>query len=238
MGDQVRLTPGGGQPRRSALTLGAALLALFALVVGLLIGRLTAPDDHGSQSPAPRASAPGPSRMVDGVPVGFGHSRAGAVAALLSYSAVLGDPHTLLDPKRRAVVLRLIATDRYASTFQGRGGAALEQARRGPLGQGLATGARTIYLASPIAYRVISYDGQTARIEGWGVSVVGNDQGLTPRASWATTDTLVRWQNRDWRIDSVQSQDGPTPALAGQGPSDAQSFLGRLAGTHGVRHAP
>jgi hypothetical protein len=237
MANRLRGTAGGGPPRRGPLTLGAALLTLLALIVGLLVGRLTAPDDRANQPP-PRASGPGPSRIVDGVPLGYAHSRAGAVAALLNYGVVLGDPHTLLDRARRAMVLRLVATDRYASTFQGRGAAALEQARRGPLGRGLATGARTIYLASPIAYRVISYDGRTARIDGWGVAVVGNDQGLAPSATWATTETVARWQDGDWKIDSVRTHDGPTPALAGQDASDAQTFLGRLAGTRGVRHAP
>jgi len=49
-----------------------------------------------------------------------------AVAALFSDSSVLGDPRTLLEPSRRSRVLSLIATDRYARTFQGRGAAALE----------------------------------------------------------------------------------------------------------------
>jgi len=128
---------------------------------------------------------------------------------LFSDSAVLGDPRTLLDASRRSRVLALIATDRYARTFQGRGGAALDQERRGPLGRGLQTGAQTVYLASPIAYRVVSFTPDAARVIGWGVAVVG----------------------------AVSSQDGPTPALTSS-PGAASAFLDRLGGLQGVRHAP
>jgi hypothetical protein len=152
---------------------------------------------------------------------------------------VLGNPQILLDPSRRAQVLSLIATERYAATFRGPAATALEAVRRGPLGRGLAAGTQTVYLASPIAYRVVSYTDAEAVIEGWGVSIVGNGQGVNPQATWGTTRTTARWENDDWRIDAVRPTAGPTPRLApGQTPSAAGDFLARLNGLHGVRHAP
>ncbi len=240
MSDQVRVLSGGDGSSPARRWLPAVGAILLALIIGLAVGRSTAPDANPTtkQAPAPAASAaPGPSRIVSGVGMGYPRTREGAVAALFSDSAVLGDPRTLLDASRRRRVLDLIATERYARTFQGQGGAALDQARRGPLGRGLQTGAQTVYLASPIAYRVVSFTPDAARVVGWGVAVVGNDQGLAPRATWATSTTDAVWENGDWKIDAVTSQDGPTPALTSS-PSAASAFLDRLGGLHGVRHAP
>ncbi len=240
MSDQVRVLSGGDDASPSRRWLPAVAAVLVALIAGLVVGRATAPDAGTTtrRAPAPAAGAtPGPSRVVSGVGVGYPRTRAGAVAALFSDSAVLGDPRTLLDPSRRSRVISLIATARYARTFQGRGAAALDQERRGPLGRGLRTGAQTVYLASPIAYRVVSFTPDAARVVGWGVAVVGNDRGLAPRATWATSTTDAVWENGDWKIDAVTSQDGPTPALTSS-PSAASMFLDRLGGLQGVRHAP
>jgi hypothetical protein len=207
-----------------------------ALLIGFTVGNATGGPDRMHTVARP---GPGPAREVAGVPRRFAHSREGAVAALLNYGATLGDPQILLNPSRRAQVLSLIATKRYAATFHGRYAAALEAVRRGPLGRGLAAGAQTAYLASPIAYRIVAYADAEAVVEGWGVAIVGNDQGQEPEATWGTTLTTARWENGDWRIDNVRSTAGPTPRLApGQTPSVAGDFLARLSGLRGVRHAP
>src|SRR5213079_3314780 len=107
------------------------------------------------------------------------------------------------------------------------------------LGSGLAVGARTAYLGSPIAYRVVSYTAQRAVVDGWGVSIVGNDQGIRPQAVWGTTRAVARWQGGDWKVDSAHTTNGPTPALAaGRTPSAPGDFLARLSGLNGVRHGP
>lgn len=144
----------------------------------------------------------------------------------------------LLDPRRRAQVLALIATPRYAATFAGAGGQALAQAeRQTALGRGIASGAETVFLAVPIGYRVVSYTPARIRVIGYGLSVVANDQGLSPRATWATTVTDAVWQDGDWRVDAASSTEGPTPAQTAPA-SDAASFLHTLAGARQVHHAP
>ena len=209
---------------------------VIAAVVGFLIGLAVdgAPPQRTVKDPGV-----GPHGSVPGVARGFARTERGAVAALLSHATALGDPRVLLDPRRRADVLSVVATPRYAATYTGRGAAALEATRRGPIGQSLAAGARTAYFGTPIAYRVVSYSATQALVEGWGVSVVGNADGVDPQATWGKTLTSLRWQNGDWRVDSVEAKDGPTPSLAdGQTPSSPADFFARLDGLRGVRHAP
>jgi hypothetical protein len=177
--------------------------------------------------------------LVSGVPIGYAHSSPGAVAALLNYSSVLGNPAVLLNPPHRKTVLAVLATARYAKTFEGSGAAALNAARSNPIDKGIAAGAQTVYFASPIAYRVLSYTPAVAVVQGWGVSIIGNDQGVAPQATWGSTTTTARWVDGDWKIDSVSSTTGPVPALAaGEQPSGAAEFLSGLAGLQQPHHAP
>ncbi|MGD9735955.1 MAG: hypothetical protein AB7V58_10170 [Solirubrobacterales bacterium] len=237
MSDQVRILAGDRGPGRRIPLLAIATVVI-ALITGLVVGRVTAPDHHSTTTtvaPAPDGQA---ARRIGTIPVGYPHTRAGAVAATLNAGAVLGDPRVLLDPDRRTRALSLLATARYAKTFTGSGAAALEQARNAPLGRGLQNGAQTISLTSPLAYRIVAYDGQSAKVVSWGVAVVGNDQGLAPSASWATTTTALRWQDDDWKIDAASSQAGPTPGLDAQRPSSTDAFIAGLSASQGVRHAP
>lgn len=241
MSDGVRVLAGDGTPGRRRPPVPAVAAVVVALVAGLLIGRASAPQ-QGSPS-APKDSSPPiadgqPARRVGTTGVGYPHTRAGAVAATLNAGAALGDPRVLLNTARRTRVLRLIATDRYAKTFTGAGAVALQHAADEPLGRGIRAGAQTISLTSPLAYRVTSYSSAYAQIVSWGVAVVGNDQGLTPSATWATTTTALRWQDGDWKIDAASSTDGPAPGLDGQRPTDAGAFISALSGSQGVHRAP
>ena len=241
MSDGVRILAGDdGGSGRSRLPLLAIGTVVAALVVGLLIGRATAPDHQAPSRPAgsPRAADGQPARRVGAVGAGYPHTRAGAVAATLNGGAALSDPRVLLDAARRTHVLDLIATSRYAKTFTGAGAAALNRAADQPLGRGIRDGAQTISLTSPLAYRVTAYSADAATVLSWGVAVVGNDQGLTPSATWATTTTTLRWQVGDWKIDTARSVDGPTPGPDGQRPTDAGGFISGLSGSQGVHHAP
>lgn len=222
----VRVVAGAPPPRRR-LPIAAALATLGIFVVGGIVGRVTAPRAHRA-GPPPRLG-PGPTRVVTGIPLGFAHSQAGAVAALSADSAVLSEPNTLLDRSRRAHVLRLIATPRYAATFGGAAGAAIDASARA---------LPPVYFSAPIAYRVLAYDGQTATIEGWGVSVAGGASG-PPRATWGTSVTTARWTGGDWKVDASRTTAGPTPALApGVKPSNGTAFVDALSSSHGLHHVP
>src|SRR4051794_35874344 len=103
--EDVRVVARAAGPERRWPVGWLALVAAM-LVVGLALGRATA--GGGAQPCPPRAGDGGTFAA---------HSSDGAVAALLSYSATLDDPHVLLNASRRAQVLAQIATPRYAAAF-------------------------------------------------------------------------------------------------------------------------
>jgi hypothetical protein len=218
--------------------------AVVALVVALVaaagIGRLTAPtgDSLPVPRPAPGAepSALGATRTVAGVPVGYARTREGAVAAMAAYGHVLADPRVQLDDRRRSGVAAAVGTERYAQSL--RDAETVFAARRaGPVGQALRLGARAVFLAVPVAYRIVSYDESTAVIKSWGVAITASDTGLSPQASWGTTTTTAVWERGDWKVDEVSSQPGPAPAGA-DAPSTALAFVDALSGLRTFRHAP
>src|SRR4051812_32581895 len=232
---RVRVVASAAERHRRRAPIRWLLVVLVTAVAAFAVGAATA---GTRRIPDSVAVGPGPMRSLAGIPLGFAHDRAGAVAALLNYGVVLSDPRVLLDQRRRAQVLSLVATPRYSATFN-RAGSAFKRAESSPLGRGLVTGARTAYFATPIAYRVTSYTADRASIEGWGVAVIGNDQGVKPQATWGTTVATAVWQRGDWKIDAVQSTNGPTPANAAAHAASAPAdFLARLNGFSGVRHGP
>jgi pantoate kinase len=82
---------GSGQPRRLGALIPVAVIAM-ALVSGLILGRATA-----TQTVVVRTVplAPGSTRVESGVPVGYGHSQAGAIAAATVYAVSLNGPMLL-----------------------------------------------------------------------------------------------------------------------------------------------
>lgn len=241
MGDEedvrvVASAPDGGDGRRVPAL--AVLGVVVALLVGLLVGRLTAPDNNEGTATAPPGpgTAVGPARSVDGVPVGYARSQDGATAALLNYSVVLS--RLLLDPpERRQTALEAMGTAEFAAETVRRLDRARRAADEGPLGQGLRAGATTLYRGAPLGYRVVRFSAREAVIETWAFGLVANTRGLGPQMTFQTATSTLRWQGGDWKLAASNSRPGPTPAVDADttGPSDFVDGIGRLKG---LRYAP
>jgi len=234
MSDRVRVVGRGGAgaaPDRRPIWWAIALVAVAA---AFLIGRLTG-DDGGS---APPQASAGPANVEAGVPVGYAHSEAGAVAAALNYGAVAARDD-FLTAERRKRVLDLVATPGFAMRFESKAAPAYRLALQGPLGQGLRTGAPTVSLSAPLAYKVVSYTPSRAVIAGWGVAVSGNTAGFKPQIDFQTTRSVLVWRDGDWKLDGGESTPGPAPELAESvQPSSAQKFVDELDAMQSVQYAP
>src|SRR3954468_1237502 len=94
---RVRVVASAAEPHRRRPPIRWLLVILTTGVAAFAIGATTASTRRITDSvPA----GPGPTRSLAGIPVGFSHDRAGAVAALLNYGAVLSAPRVLLDERR------------------------------------------------------------------------------------------------------------------------------------------
>jgi hypothetical protein len=247
----------GGMP--TLLTM--VLLAVVLFLGGMVIGRATMTRETptgaatattaaaATQAPSPAAAATpgtatapaeaaassrvGPRRFESGVGVGYAHSSQGAVAAAANYTRVLSSDLILDTSSRRAAIDTLAAPEarsRLQKTF--------DQAVV-PLRQGLGVGddasgsAQVLLRATPVGWRVDSYDSETAKVAIWVTSVGGSIGGTVPapiREGWGTTTVTLRWVDGDWKQVASTTTDGPVP-IADVAPPTAAGELVDQANT-------
>ncbi len=224
--DQRSAWPAAGLGRFGVLAL-VALVFSGGLVIGRWTGRPAAePASPATQATAAAPAAPGaasatpaqprtaagtsaaspgtlakagPSRLVDGIGVGYAHSRPGAVAAATVYASALQRSMDEAVPLVRKG-LRLPADGPVAS--------------------------RVILRTTPFGWAVDRYDDKTAQVSVWTTGIVGSVTGIAVQQVWATTTIDLKWVGGDWKELGVTSRDAPTPLAPDTGvPSPADAFL-------------
>lgn len=240
--DDVRVVasaPGGGDGRRFSAV--AVLSVVAALLLGLLVGRLTAPDDGGGGPlPRPRGGEAqvGPTRSVDGVPVGYARTRAGAVAAATNFVAVLSSP-AMLDSAQRDAAVRRMATDEFAPRLLEQTAAANRQLASGPLGTGLRQGDATVFQGAQLGYRVVAYSDDRAMVSIWSAAIIANTGAVAPQVGWQTNTFTLAWRDGDWRLDGYRGRSGPTPGTPrGTVLTEGPEFVERVRQFRAYRNVP
>jgi hypothetical protein len=189
---------------RKAAAIGAVL------AVGLLIGRATAPSPQTADG---GAGSPGPSREVAGVPVGYSHTREGAILATARYQQAFANV-SILRPGVLRKRIQAVATPDFALTMLEANSPGTERLASGALGAGVRAHVQTLYVGVPVGYRVLRYSPARARILTWGFTLLGNAAALEPAAYFGTARTDLAWSDGDWKIASTSASFGPTPRLA------------------------
>lgn len=186
--------------KRAALFFGAAAL----LVLAFVIGRLSAPEDEAQPNP-PAAAVPGAELKTN-----YPHSKDGAIVAAAAYQRALANS-AILRPGGLKKRVEAIATPDYADELLKANQPGADRLMAGPLGQGVQQGIPTVYVGIPIAYRVLSYNPDRARIQNWGSTIVGNVSTVEPVAYFGTGTIELVWQDTQWKVASSQAASGPTP---------------------------
>jgi len=222
-----------GFPSRRWLRIGAAVIAALALLlVGTAFGRATA--GSGGRAPAtvstPQSAASvvptwavGATKMDHGVPVGYAHSREGAINAARNYDLALSATPLALDPQAY----------RDASAFLDVPSAREKDAARierslaavAPLITAAHQGHPTRVVPFVLTTRLVSYQDDEAQVVVWGGAVFASDGVTTPQLVMAETTYTLRWLG-DWRTLDDSGAEGPgvkaltTPAQTNSLPVD------------------
>jgi hypothetical protein len=195
---------------------------LAALLLGLLIGRATAPT---RTVPAPVPAQDGGAGTRAGLPVGFPRTPTGAATAVAAYQRSFASP-TILRPGVLRRRIEAVATPDYVAEMVSANSPGEERIAAGPIGVGLAKGLQTLYAAVPVGYRIESFSPQRARILTWGFTLLGNAATVEPAAYFGITHTLLLWSEGEWKIAETRGSFGPTPKLAtAPGPLGAYNVL-------------
>lgn len=209
---------------RRALVVGV----LLTFMVGLAAKTMFFPAEGGRTARVVRAggTSAGPARLEPpGVPVGFGHSKRGALAAAVAY-VQLGDLILSLDAEAAADVLGRVASREAGDAF-----VSSELAGFAQLRDALARGSGPSRLrVGVVATRVDAYSLDRARVRLWRVAVLSRDGMTNPGEQWATVTYDLIWEDGDWKIWSETVLPGPSPAPADERMATPAELDASLAG--------
>jgi hypothetical protein len=221
------------------------LLALVLFSGGLVLGRSTTRTETAAPTAAQpsvtvanppasagapatsvaRASTVGPAHLVDGVGVGWAHSREGAVAAATNYTVALGGT-LMFDPVARDKAIAALAAPEARAALRRALGEAAELTRKGlKLPQGAAAASQAVVVTAPLGHRVERYDHKKARIAIWTTGLAGS-QAVPVTQGYGVTVVDLEWVRGDWKQVNVTSRPAPIPLAPGdEVPSKADAFL-------------
>lgn len=207
----------------AALVAGAMVIGLF---VGLAVG--------GGKDDKSTASGAGPTKVINGVPVGYERSRDGAIQAALGYLGVIGRGVELQSvDRKRAIEAMTLASRLDQVTKELEAGYRFADERFG-----LSSGAKdALFRNGVLGYRVKGYDNQAAEVEIWEVVVAGKEGAVPAGASWERATIELRWAKGDWKLAATSTAAGPSPRATDTA-SETSDVLGVAKEFEGVRYAP
>ncbi|HET7689791.1 MAG TPA: hypothetical protein VFK41_05415 [Nocardioidaceae bacterium] len=158
------------------------------------------------------SEAVGPSFVVDGIGHGWRRDEDGARAAAGSAVSATGAIATAGFITRDDLI-GSIASSGFAGQLADESARQLDELAI-ELGEVGVVPSQLVWAELPLRARVLSFSQDAAAVEVWSVLVVGVPGHGAPRQVWRTVTVGLIWEREDWRVDSWQSEAGPTPALA------------------------
>lgn len=193
---------------------------LVGIAAGVMVGRAFTEESPRQEPSKSGTSLPrgvtGPTDLRNGVPVGYGQSAEGAVAAASNYARVMtgasGDPAAY----RRA--LRTLASPDWLERAEELATNTIDFVRSRYGTDGSAT-------FSPVRYRVAAFSKDLATIDIWGVLVASGPKIEGVDESWLIATVELAWVETDWRVVGQSAAPGPTPELLRTADAQSESIL-------------
>lgn len=189
---------------------------------------------HPSGNPiVVKSDLPGPTQIVNGVPVGYPQTQQGAISAAMNYSQAYGDASMLPDAQRDSVVGLFVASNSQTGERQTLADLHIQVATQ--------LGINHVFAATiPITGKVTSFSSDQAVVRLWtvGFATGPNQKGLIQ--SCGMTDMTLVWENGDWKFSSAEDPGScPTPVPdLDSSPATPDQVWDIVNGTARFFHAP
>ena len=240
---------GDRRPRWRLWVLGV-LGALVVLGAGIGLGRATKADTAStgvssssatssstSTGTAITSASAGPTYTLNGVPLGYSHDQAGAVAAAAAFIEVLGGD-LVAHPDQYRLAVQTMAAPSAAAALRAQAEQDLDAGERdrhiiSTAARGGQVGVRSV----PISWRVESYSAEQAVVDLFEVLLTAD--GTNPFEAFYTDEAvMVSWASGDWRLVSQRPTQLSVPVTRQQGTGPAvppevteyQPFASAVAG--------
>lgn len=169
---------------------------------------------------------PGPTAVVDGVPMGYRQDRAGAIAAAVNF-ARLNEALVAMSEEQAAAARRAMAAENASEVLVEDILAQLGEFR------GAWPNGELSYRVAPLAVRAQEAGPEVMRVDVWFVGVVaGRD--LPTYEEWITESYRLVWERGDWRVAALSEVSGPRPDPGYQDPASPAEVSALLAGFEAV----
>ena len=193
-----------GDRRWKGLVMGLSVVGVVVVVglVGFLLGRGGGSASAPANPPvaaaySPPAVAAGPAKIVGGVPSGYSHDQLGAISAgvgFLQTVAALDAHHTTV----AAVTSGLVSSNPSPAVGKVLDGG--DGRNTGALPEGI----DSIWVSTPLAFKVAAWSGSSAAVSYWscltgGYSTAVNQPVLAVTLC-STEDVALSWERGDWRV--------------------------------------
>ncbi|WP_328888266.1 hypothetical protein [Streptomyces sp. NBC_00316] len=237
---------------RSLVTMVGVVVLLLAAIAFANMGGGTDDDASGAGGSGDSKAGAAPTAATGTKPVtgkngtiasGFAHNEQGAQSAATNYAVALGSAEMFNATSRQEIlqathdpaVVGRLQTDMdkaySASLFKNVG---LNEDGSTP--SGLTFVSRTV----PVGTKVVDQSNETATVEVWCTGLVGMaGQGSTKPVTetWFTITEHLKWVANDWKIESSNQKEGPTPVSGGNRASTADEIAGAVEQYGGFTYA-
>lgn len=201
---------------------------ILATVLLLGVGCSSSRVGPSPKPPPTRTVSGSATRVVNGVPVGYPHTRAGATAAATTFNS-LRFSELLLEPDRYRAAIETLAAPEGMQGLLVQAEENLE-ALEGQY-QLLAKAAQGIPVAIrsvPFTYKLESYDDAAARVRIWGSTVIAVEGSRFPVQVWETAVVDLTWVGQDWRMLKADRAENTTVPFSAFDPTSSASLSDEL----------
>ncbi|MEV7090136.1 hypothetical protein AB0O07_30350 [Streptomyces sp. NPDC093085] len=190
-----------------------AVVSAAGVIADVATGDPAGPGHGPSVSASARSASQADERglpEVDGVPVGYPRTEAGAKAAAANYVTFSGGSAFLTDTGVRHRAVSAMA----AKGSAGAEGKKADHAAREAIGdlRGDApkvSAAKTVARTGVLSARALGFDARGAMVRLWTVTVRGSTAGhATPRTDFRSVTVTLTWESGDWKVKSSASTTG------------------------------